>query len=736
MCNYKIKENFMLNRFFLYVLFSIFFVTNSVATVRYVSNAGTAAGVGTSWGTASNDLQAMINVSSTGDEIWVAKGTYLPIRKADNVGAVTTGDRNNAFVLKADVKIYGGFAGNENTLAARNWLVNTTILSGDFSGNDVVSGSGSTLNIANNSENAYHVVIASGGVGAAVLDGFTVKGGNANSSDFTGIYVNSNKIARSYGGGMYNYSSSPTIANCNFTGNQANYGGGGMNSEVSSSPTITNCRFLGNQASFNGGGMYNYNNCAPTITNCSFLGNSSGNGGGMINYSSTIITNCSFAGNNGGCINNYGSVAKPQLRNSIVWGNNGGGISENSGSATTVSYSIVQGGASGDIYGNLNTDPLFTDATNGNLSLQCGSLAIDAGNNSYLPSNITSDLDGYARIQNSIVDMGAYEGSFISSSTTLATAATSDTKIQTGSMYYGSCGNLIALVKSSGIGSAISGGTTAKVWFDASQPTQYVKRHYQITPDNNAATATGTVTLYFTQQEFNAFNGQNPAPALLLPTGSGDATGIGNLLIEKRPGVSSDNSGAPASYTGTPTTINPDDTKIVWNSNLNRWEISFEVTGFSGFFVKTQTGPLPIVFYGGLTAVLKNGLLHVNFSTSTETNTSHFEIEASIDGQQFTRIGSLPSLSKDGNSSNILNYSFSTSTTVLGGIAALGLFAFIGFKSRKYQLLVIIVTLLAVAACNKYNEEIQTDKAGFVRIAEVDKDGGKTYSKVVKVNEQ
>ncbi len=738
MCNYKIKEIHIIYRCILSVLFSIFFVANSAATVRYVSNAGTASGVGTSWATASNDLQAMINASSTSDEIWVAKGTYLPNRKADNVTTITTSDRNNAFVLKADVKIYGGFVGSETVLTARNWLVNTTILSGDFNGDDAISGSGSTLSITNNSEDAYHVLIVAGSVGAAVLDGFTVKGGNANVN--VSITVNSQQIAQNIGGGISIMSSSPGITNCRFVGNSANAGGGMFNNNASS-PVVTSCSFALNNVDGNGGGIYNFNSSFPVITNCSFWGNKATSGGGLLNLNSTSsITNCSFAGNNatiGGGLYCIGTTS--QLRNSIVWGNtvtsgSSAGIYDG-GSAITVSYSIVQGGPSGDIDGNLNTDPLFTDAANGNLKLLCGSLAIDAGNNSLIPSGITTDLDGNARIQNSIVDMGAFEGSFISSGTALASATANDTKIQAGSIYYGPCGSLIAMVKSSG-SNAISGNTTAKLWIDAGQPTQYVKRHYQITPDNNAATATGTVTLYFTQQEFNAFNGQNPAPALLLPTGSSDATGISNLRIEKRPGISSDGSGALATYTGTPTTLDPDDAKIVWNASRNRWEISFDVTGFSGFFVKTQTGALPVTFYGGLTAVLKNGQLQVNFSTATETNISHFEIEASADGQQFTQIGSLPSLSKDGNSSEILNYSFSASTTVLGGIAALGLFAFIGFRGRKYRLLTIIVTLLALAACNKYKEEIQSGKAGFIRIVEVDKDGGKTYSKVVKISEQ
>jgi hypothetical protein len=43
-----------------------------------------------------------------------------------------------------------------------------------------------------------------------------------------------------------------------------------------------------------------------------------------------------------------------------------------------------------------------------------------------------------------------------------------------------------------------------------------VQRHYEIAPTNNASTATGRVTLYFTQAEFTNFN-NDPLSVLDLP---------------------------------------------------------------------------------------------------------------------------------------------------------------------------------------------------------------------------
>lgn len=131
--------------------------------------------------------------------------------------------------------------------------------------------------------------------------------------------------------------------------------------------------------------------------------------------SSPTVTNCTFSGNSvtnyGGAIGNfYGS--NPTLHNSILWGNTAhtGSQIYDENSTTTITHSCIQGGYAGD--GNISSDPLLNandPSSDDYLTLRAGSPCINAGDNSAVPSGITTDLAGNPRISGSTVDMGAYE---------------------------------------------------------------------------------------------------------------------------------------------------------------------------------------------------------------------------------------------------------------------------------------------------------------------------------------
>lgn len=357
-------------------------------TKHYVKENGT--GNGNSWSSAAGDLQKIINNASAGDSIFVAGGTYLPIRRADKLDETSLDDRDNAFVLKKDIKIFGGFAGTEAAFAERDLTViaHASILSGD-------------IGTANDpSDNTYHVVISQGDIGLAELNGFTIKeaycevGGGA-------IRLNGETIFHVHGGGIYNNASSPKLTNLLICGNRVFSSGGGIYNIAGSSPTLTNVCINGNQAAY-GGGIYIENGTTPMI-----------------------LTNLTITGNLGTGIYNASSSIK--IRNSIIYNNNGGSLKPQGTATSTMQYSLVENfldETNGNIEGNQAPefvlpipDPALGSA--GDYRLNGSSPAINAGNSDYYIAGsspnlhgVVTDLVGNSRFQKGAIDMGAYESAF------------------------------------------------------------------------------------------------------------------------------------------------------------------------------------------------------------------------------------------------------------------------------------------------------------------------------------
>jgi hypothetical protein len=192
----------------LIVLWSI----SAQATTYYVKTGGNNSSAGTSWSTAKADLQNALNVSSVGDEIWIAAGTYKPTLDP-STGTASGSTRDYSFYLDKNIEIYGGFAGTETLLSQRNSTSNPVILSGDIG------------TVGSSSDNCYHVFITEGLSSAAVLDGITITGGKANGS-YSNITYSGQNYYRDGGGGMCNYASSPTLTHVTISGNMGEYGGG------------------------------------------------------------------------------------------------------------------------------------------------------------------------------------------------------------------------------------------------------------------------------------------------------------------------------------------------------------------------------------------------------------------------------------------------------------------------------------------------------------------------------
>ncbi len=400
--------------------------------IIFVDSAASGANNGTNWTNAFTSFQSALNAARSGDTIWVAKGTYYPSSGyglCDNSGDST---RFYHFEMKEGVKIYGGFAGNEVpaifNLNDRDFSTNRTILSGDLG------------TYGDSTDNCYHVFYHSSELNltaSAVLDGFTITGGNADgvsphnagggmynessSPNFTnvtifynsasvggGVYnlsssptltnVTISKNSSKGGGGMYNYSSSsPTLNNVTISGNTTIGFGGGMYNYSSSSPILTNVTISGNTARFSGGGMFNYSSSSPTLTNVIVCGNTTtSGGGGIMNYSSSspILNNVTISGNRadeGGAIYN-GDHSSSKFNNSIIWGNyastSGNELYIESGDSALLNYCCYKNN-SNDVYDggetftatnhNITINPRFANPTNGDYRLCNTSPCLDAG---------------------------------------------------------------------------------------------------------------------------------------------------------------------------------------------------------------------------------------------------------------------------------------------------------------------------------------------------------------------
>ena len=275
-------------------------------TIRYVKTDGT--GDGSSWINAANNIQTMIDKAVSGDEVWVAKGTYYPTTET-----IARDSRSRTFSLKDGVNMFGGFAGSESLVSQRALadlnldskidsceLVNTTLLNGDIDGvpdvwtKTINADSTWTWAVTGNEGNVYRVVTSQKGFTVNTkFDGFSITGGNANgTSDYLknggGICIANSQInncivyhcvAAINGGGI---DASPYFDN------------GNGSSGIMAGINVNNCLIKDCSAKNEGGGIYS--EYGLNMTKCNVIGCSSSDCGGGVycfnQYNSSNITDC------------------------------------------------------------------------------------------------------------------------------------------------------------------------------------------------------------------------------------------------------------------------------------------------------------------------------------------------------------------------------------------------------------------------------------------------------------
>lgn len=565
---------------------------------------------GDSWANALHGLGDALNLASAGDQIWVARGEY---------------ENSEQLEFIHGVKIYGSFVGTETTLSQRP----LPIIHGDPATATVLTSSVGPL--INNSYNDL--------TREDIFDGFTI----------TGVFG-------SNGGAMRNTSVSPTIANCAFLNNYASDGAGIYNENAS--PLIINTIFRQNAASFgSGGAIANMDGSNTILMNCLITENSASEFGGTIynNDSQLTLLNCTVAGNTQtfpGTITGYNGPVT--VRNSIIYGNGSGITSQES--AISVTYSLVEGMNASETDHNLagTTSPQFAGESDWTL-LPC-SPAINRGTNEALPdlpANPT-DLANNTRTFNVQTDMGAYEMQAVAGPGTLPASGEQATlPVYAGATSITSDCKTFGLIEPTGTPGAL-GNVTVKAFLAAGNTVSegekvFVKRHYDITPTGTDGPA--KVTLFFSKQDFDTYNqAYGNANNASLPA---------NLKVVQYHGTSP--YGFPGTYSG-PTQLITDVT-VTESEDHTMYLVSFEVTGFSGFFISGQSeAALPVTLVS-FQAKKREQEAYLQWQTSSETNSDRFEIERSSDGNHWHYLGGVAA---KGNEATITDYSYTDALPLAG----------------------------------------------------------------------
>ncbi len=424
----------------------------------YVTVTGNDQRDGTRWATAKRTIQAGINTAASGDEVWVAAGTYA-----------------ERITHKSGVRLYGGFKGIEKTRDQRDFLTYISRIDGQKLGAVVTVRAGAALSTLINGFTITNGIGACQGDdryggGIYALDAcVTVENciiASNTAVNGAGLYCNreialKNNLFKEngsstcvYGGGVLLLFGPVAVHGNTFTSNRGNYGG--ALAVAYGSGEVSGNTFQGNDSQVGGGiyyvGCYHPlirrntfkinkgyfgagvagNGCSGKVTGNVFTENTALISGGAVylyneatgKISNNIITGCKGQCGFGGAIA-ASNRANPAIVNNTMVGNEaayGGGVAFLEESGGLLSNNIIAFCSSGvygehgtrpvlrtnSLYenrrgnfygvtpgsGNVLADPAFVDRAAGDYHLQAISPCIDAATNADAPA---VDFDGVPR---------------------------------------------------------------------------------------------------------------------------------------------------------------------------------------------------------------------------------------------------------------------------------------------------------------------------------------------------
>jgi hypothetical protein len=388
-----------------------------------VAPGGTNTNDGLSWATPFRTITKALSMATAGTRIHVASGSYtngletFPLGMT-NYGMQLLGTNSATTIISA--------AGSSQRVLTMSGVMHGGRVEGLTLTGGNTTGQGGGINVSFASD----LTIAS-----------CVISNNLSRSDAAGIYVQySPNVTVSgcalrnndlncngdwvtvYGGGLYAYNSTGMIANCAVAGNQTRLNlagyhsqtrGGGM-ALAGGSWAVANCVVASNRTGSytssdagvkdaRGAGLY-VNGSACVAQSCLLHSNDcfagySGTLGDAVaaDAGSVVLLNCTLADNAGEGIRRSGGTVA--ATNSILWANGDDVVG-----TVTLAYSDIEDGDSVGVTGCISNNPAFSNG----YRLSLGSPCINTGTNQPWMSGAV-DLDGNARINNLLVDMGAYE---------------------------------------------------------------------------------------------------------------------------------------------------------------------------------------------------------------------------------------------------------------------------------------------------------------------------------------